>query len=295
MAELSESIQLLISKLYAWVDQIVLSIPNLILLFITLFIGMKLIKIVRKLIRKISSRKIVNIGVQNLVNNIAAVILYLVLLLLLLTILGLKGPITTILASAGVMGLAVGLALQDPLMNLFSGVIMSLQQIFNIGDFIETNGYVGAVQEVSLKSTIVRTLSGEEVSIPNKMVLQNPVKNFTTNGVRRVEVVCGISYGEDLKKVKQLVLDAIRPMAIDTVERPVEFIYTSFGDSSINFQLRFWTNPESVWHFLEAKSNAIIKIKEVFDEHNVVIPFPIRTLDFGIKGGENLSKMLSDK
>lgn len=292
-AQLNESLFLLIEKIYLWLDKIVLSLPNLLLVLLALFIGLKLIKITKKLIKKITNKRVENVGVQNLISNVSSVLLYISLTLVLLSILGLKGPITTVLASAGVAGLALGLALQDPLMNLFSGIIMSVKHVFNVGDFIESNGYVGSVQEISLKSTVIRMLSGEEVNIPNKLVLQNPVKNFTTNGIRRVEFSCGVSYADDLQKVKSIATEAIRPLALDTVDRPVEFIFTQFGESSIDFQIRFWTNPATVWDYLNAKSEAIMKIKTAFDQNDISIPFPIRTLDFGIKGGVALSQNLN--
>lgn len=276
-------------------DQVVLSIPNLILVLLALIIGLKLIKLFKKLFRKTISTRIENIGVQHLLINVTSVFFYLALAIILLSILGLQGPITTVLASAGVAGLALGLALQDPLMNLFSGIIMSVKHVFNIGDFIETNGFVGTVREVSLKSTVVRMLSGEEVNIPNKLVLQNPVKNFTTNGLRRVEIACGISYAEDLEEVKTIAIEAIQPLALESMDRPVEFIYTGFGESSIDFQIRFWTNPSTIWDYLEAKSFAIIKLKSAFDKQGINIPFPIRTLDFGIKGGVELGQSLAQK
>jgi len=292
--QIKESFTLLSGKIYEWMDNIVLSLPNLILVLVTLFIGLKLMKYASRLIGKVVAKSFPgNHSVQNLVNNVAAVFLYLALFVILLTILGLQGPITTVLASAGVAGLALGLALQDPLMNLFSGIIMSVKHVFDVGDFIESNGFLGEVKVVSLKSTELRMLSGEEVSIPNKLVLQNPVKNFTTNGNRRVEITCGISYGEDLERVKEIALAAIRPLAIDNVERPVEFIYTNFGDSSIDFQIRFWINPPTVWEFLDAKSKAIMKLKSAFDNSAITIPFPIRTLDFGLKGGVTLSESLA--
>ncbi len=293
ITQLSQSIKLLTAKIYSWLDQIVLSFPNLVLVIICLFIGLKLIRLGKRLLRNVASRSFENAGVQNLVNNVGSVCLYLTLFVILLSILGLEGPITTVLASAGVAGLALGLALQDPLMNLFSGIIMSVKHVFNSGDFIESNGFVGSVQEISLRSTVLRTLSGEEVNIPNKLVLQSPVKNFSTNGMRRVEFTCGISYADDLESVKSIAIDAIRPLALDTVERPVEFIYTGFGDSSIDFQVRFWTNPETVWQYLDAKSSAIILLKKAFDKNEITIPFPIRTLDFGIKGGVTLEENLT--
>jgi small conductance mechanosensitive channel len=290
--QLQEAFTLLIQKIFMWLDQVVLALPNLILVILALLIGFKLIKYGKRLMGKAAIRSFDNVGVQNLVKNIGTVFLYIALFIIVLSILGLKGPITTVLASAGVMGLAVGLALQDPLMNIFSGIIMSVKHVFKVGDFVESNGFVGSVQEVTLKSTVLRMLSGEEVNIPNKLVLQNPVKNFTTNGVRRVEFTCGISYGDDLELVKQVALNALRPLALDTVERPVEFIYTGFGESSIDFQVRFWTDPVTVWQYLDAKSTAIMTLKAAFDKNDISIPFPIRTLDFGIKGGLELSESL---
>lgn len=296
LSQLSDSFGLLSSKIYNWIDRAVLSLPNFILVLVALFVGLKMMKYAKKGVNRLAVRSFPgNIGVQNLINNVGSVILYLSLFIILLTILGLKGPITTVLASAGVAGLALGLALQDPLMNLFSGIIMSVKHVFVVGDFIESNGYIGVVEEVSLKSTVVRMLSGEEVNIPNKLVLQSPVKNFTTNGLRRVELTCGISYAENLEEVKRVAMDAVRPLAVDSEERPVEFIYTGFGESSIDFQLRFWTNPTTMWQYLDVKSTAIIKLKGAFDQHDITIPFPIRTLDFGIKGGLQLGQSLSSK
>ena len=292
---LSTSFALLGDKIYAWIDNIVLSLPNFILVLVSLIIGLKLIKYAKKLINKLTIRSFPeNAGLRNLINNVGSVILYIVLFMILLSILGLKGPITTVLASAGVAGLALGLALQDPLMNLFSGIIMSVKHVFVVGDFIESNGFIGEVQEVSLKSTVIRMLSGEEVNIPNKLMLQNPVKNYSTNGVRRVEFACGISYADDLEQVKRIAMAAVRPLALENMERPVEFIYTGFGESSIDFQIRFWTNPATVWQYLDAKSTAIIKLKSAFDQHDITIPFPIRTLDFGIKGGMELGQSLKN-
>lgn len=295
VSHLSESFTLLGNKMLSWIDRIVLSVPNLILVLVVLLIGIQVIRYAKRLIRRVAAKSFDNIGIQNLVNNISSVLLYLALFIILLSILGLQGPITTVLASAGVAGLALGLALQDPLMNLFSGIIMSVKHVFNVGDFVESNGFIGKVQEVSLKSTVIRTLSGEEVNIPNKLVLQSPVKNFTTNGARRVDISCGISYADDLQKVKEIALETLRPLAVDTMERPVEFIYTGFGESSIDFQVRFWTNPDTVWQYLEAKSEGIMLLKSAFDKNDITIPFPIRTLDFGIKGGTTLTESMGPR
>lgn len=280
LENIRESIALLGTKIQSWIDTLVLSLPNVTLAILTFIFGIIIIAYKRKLIRKLANKSFPNnIGIAHLIINISIVVLYGLLVVIILSILGLKGTVTAVLTSAGVAGLAIGLALQDPLMNLFSGVLMNVKHGFKVGDFIETNGYIGEVREVSLKSTLIRMLSGEEVNVPNKIVIQNPVKNYSTNGSRRIDIECSVSYTEDLERVKRIVEQTIAPYALSDRERPVEFIYTDFAESSINFQLRFWTNTPTVWDYLNAKSVAIMSIKKAFDKEGIVIPFPIRTID----------------
>ena len=275
-----QSLELIRVKLSSWGDSLILSLPNLVLVLLILIVGIWTIRLAKGQIRKLSRRVSSNVALQNLLFSVSKVILYIALFILILSVLGLQKSVTTILASAGVMGLAVGLALQDPLMNFFSGVIMSVKTSFKIGDVIETNGHKGEVIAISLKDTIVRALTGEEVSIPNKMVLQNPVINFSTNGLRRINIDCGVTYGANLRKVKEVATLSVVTLADQKVAIPVEFIFMEFGDSSIDFQLRFWVRTNTISQFLELKSEGIMKLKEAFDNEGISIPFPIRTLDF---------------
>ena len=107
------------------------------------------------------------------------------------------------------------------------------------------------------------------------------------------DLTCGVSYGDDLQLVRDVALRAIEEAVDYNKEKPVELFYTEFGNSSINFTLRFWLNNTAQKAYLQAQSEAIMALKKAFDENDITIPFPIRTLDFGIKGSENLKKMLS--
>ena len=134
--------------------------------------------------------------------------------------------------------------------------------------------------------------SGQVVTIPNKMVLQNPIVNYSYLGRRRVELDCGISYGEDLDFVEQVARKALTDIEkLDDFE--VDFLYTEFGDSSINFRIRFWIDQLTQGEYLFIKSQALRAIKKAFDKNNILIPFPIRTIDFAIKGGSALSQQLT--
>jgi small conductance mechanosensitive channel len=126
------------------------------------------------------------------------------------------------------------------------------------------------------------------VYIPNKEIFQNPIENFTKHKKRRMDLVVGISYGDDLKKVKNVALSALEPVSLRSLNDPIEFYFEEFSDSSINFSLRVWLDSTEQPAFLEARSQAIMLLKNAFDENDITIPFPIRTLDFGIKGGKSL-------
>ena len=115
---------------------------------------------------------------------------------------------------------------------------------------------------------IIRTPQGQIVYIPNKVVYENPFTNYTKNFERRIDLSCGISYGDDLEKVKKIATEAISSIEKRDKNKDVEFFFTEFGSSSI-----------------------IMALKKAFDENDIMIPFPIRTLDFGIRGGEKLNTM----
>ena len=135
-------------------------------------------------------------------------------------------------------------------------------------------------------------MNGQIVYMPNKKVFENALTNYTKTGLRRVDLACGISYGDDLEKAKKVALEAVDNVENVISDHGVQFHYEEFGDSSINFKLRFWVRFGVHLDFLSARSDAIIALSKAFDENDIMIPFPIRTLDFGIRGGEKLDTML---
>ena len=210
-----------------------------------------------------------------------------------MSVLNLDQAVTSLLAGAGLIGLAVGLAFQEPIINTISGILMTFKKPYHAGDLIESNGILGTIQRIDLRSTYLKLLSGELVVIPNKSVIQSPLKNYTITGERRVEVKCGVSYSDDLEKVKKLAVQAIEEHVEYDTDREIQFFYEGFGDSSINFSLRFWISMCKQPDFLKAKSDAIIALKKTFDQQDVNIPFPIRTLDIRDKESDALVQLAS--
>jgi small conductance mechanosensitive channel len=207
-------------------------------------------------------------------------------------VLGLDKTVTSLLAGAGVLGLALAFAFQDIAGNFMSGILLALRRPFGSADWIETNDFFGVVEDLNLRSTIVRTPQGQLVTIPNSSVLQNPIKNYTKLGKRRVDLSCGVAYGDDLDKVEKVAPSSLNNLDFIDSERPVDFYFTEFGGSSIDFKLRFWIDFKGQADFLKAQSEAIKALKAAFDQSGITIPFPIRTLDFGVVGGVNLNEVL---
>lgn len=289
LQQFNESLGKLWDKMVGWFDQIVLALPNIILAGIVLGLSIFASRYLKRLVQKGLKQTTRNQTVIGVLSNVVAAIFMIIALFIVLNILNLSEAVTALLGTAGVLGLAVGLALQDPMINLFSGVLMSVRDYYKIGDLVETNGFFGKINKITLRSTIIAQPDGQVVIIPNKEILQNPLKNFSHPGKRRIEVSCGVSYGDNLEEVKAIAVKALKDSGMEfTSDHPIELFFHEFGDSSINFKIRFWKNIINQRAYLAAQDQAIIAIKNAFDKNNITIPFPIRTLDLGIVGGLGL-------
>lgn len=295
MQQFNNSFKNLTDKLEGWVNNIIVAVPNLILAAIVLAIGIFFARYVNKYVHKIITRFSDNRSVNSLISSVFTAVFVLMVIMVALSILQLDTALQSLLAGAGVAGLAIGLALQDPIVNLFSGVMMSTKSSFHLGDLVESNDFFGTIKSINLRSTVIETLQGQEVIIPNKITYQNPFKNYSTNNRRRIDLSCGVSYGDDLEKVRDLAIKTIEQSITIIKGSEVELFFNEFGSSSINFTLRFWIDDYRQKNYLKAQSDAIIAIKKTFDANDIMIPFPIRTLDFGIKRGEKIADALPRK
>jgi small conductance mechanosensitive channel len=210
--------------------------------------------------------------------------------------LNLEKTVTSLLAGVGLIGLALGFAFQDTASNFISGVFLSARRPFQFGDIVKTTDYFGRVKHLNLRNTIIETFKGQEILIPNKDVFQNPIENFTKKGLRLVDASCGVSYGDDLELSRKIAIEAVVKLDSIRDKENISLLFNEFSDSSINFNIRFWIKfGETNSTFLHAQSEAIIAIKKAFGKNDIDIPFPTRTLDFGIKGGDYISEAISGK
>jgi small conductance mechanosensitive channel len=275
-----------------WADSIINGLPNLTAAFFALILFIILARIMKSVTVRVLDRVSNSNPVNRLSANAIAFVISSAGIIVALGIMNLDTTVTSLLTGAGIVGLGISFAFQDVIANTFSGILIAIQKPFQSGDYIESNDIYGIVKRIGLRQVEIKGLDGQDVWIPARQVLQNVFKNYTKTTVRRVVIETGISYGDDLRKVKEVTLGAIKKVNGIKPDEPTNFYYTNFGDSSINFMTFFWIDFVHETDYLQAVSDAIILIKDAYDENDITITFPIRTLDFGIKGGETFKDML---
>lgn len=267
-------------KLLSWLDALIINIPNIIIAIVIFIAAIFISKYVNKLTLKILDKGNLQKSMKEVIAKLMAIITILLGLFLILGILDLSKALNTLLAGAGVAGLAVGLALQGAMANTYSGIILSYIKFVKLGDWIQSNGFDGEIVNIDLRAITLKQVDNNLVYIPNKQVVENPIKNYSKTKKSRVIINCGVGYDSDLEFVKELTTKTITDNfnSVKTKDE-VLFLYREFGDSSINFELRYWINSTSGLEVAKSKTTAIILLKKAFDKNNITIPFPIRTLD----------------
>jgi small conductance mechanosensitive channel len=288
--DLNEAALLIEKKLHTWARHLVALLPNFLLAIVAiLFFGI-LARYLSRLAVRLLSRATDNVSFVNLTGSVLRIAITVVGLFVALDILELEKAVSSLLAGAGIIGLALGFAFQDLTANFLSGTYIAIKQPIRVGDVVETNGYFGQIREINLRSTIIDNFSGQYIEIPSKDIFQKPIINFSKSNARRMQLNCGVSYRDDLQKAQDLALQAIQSLPFLQEGKPVEFHYQAFGDNSITFLIWFWIDQAKAGPPL-AMSEAIKAVKKIFEVNKVTIPFPIRTLE--LTNNEEVFKSLA--
>lgn len=293
--DFDKAYHLIMDKLTTWLNELVKLLPNILLGAIVLVIGFFIAKRIKRFSNKMIEKFSDNVTLNNLFSSIIYIFFLGITLFTVLSILHLNKAVVSVLAGAGVAGLAIALAFQDIAANFISGVFISIRKPMHVGDIVKLKDFMGTVEEINLRDTVLKTFQGQMVIIPNKSVFQNPIENYSMLGKRRTDLTIRVSYGDDLEKVKKITLDALKGLKGLSSSDEVTMFYNEFAESSINYVIRLWIDSTEQPNFLEAGSEAIMRIKKAYDANGIRIPFPIRTLDFGNKGEETINEIKSKK
>ncbi|WPR72412.1 mechanosensitive ion channel [Flavobacterium sp. NG2] len=243
--------------------------PKLIGGIIVLVIGLWVTRIVTKAVGKSLEKSKMD---QSLVPFLTSITNIVLKALVAITVMGMIGiQMTSFVAIIGAAGLAVGMALSGTLQNFAGGVIILILKPFKIGDFIEAQGYVGTVKEISIFATMLNTSDKKLVIIPNGPLSTGALTNFSAEPTRRVDWTFGIAYGDDVENFKRAINDFIADDA-RILKEPAPFIGLSeLADSSVNFTVRVWVDGPDYWGvFFDMNEKVYTK----FADYNLNIPFP---------------------
>lgn len=253
------------------VDAITVYGMKVIFAIVILVVGLWLAKKIRGLFRAALEKKQVDATLVGFFSSM----LYgaLVVFVVIAAISKLDVQTTSFVAVIGAAGLAVGLALQGSLSNFASGVLLIMFKPFVAGNFVKIGGEMGSVVEVGMLHTELKSPENIKIIMPNSQVMGGAITNFSANDTRRVDMVVGVSYSDDLTKVMEVLQDMISKDERVLAE-PASFIGVSeLADSSINFVVRPWTKSSDFWQF---KCDFQKAVKERFDAEGISIPFPQR-------------------
>ncbi|MBN2555569.1 MAG: mechanosensitive ion channel family protein [Anaerolineales bacterium] len=187
------------------------------------------------------------------------------------------GQLNSLVAGLGIAGFTIGFALQDVAKNFIAGIIILLQQPFDLGDGIEVANFAGKVLQISLRATEIMTWDGRHVYIPNSEILASPIINLSRATRRRLEIQAGVAYESDLDKVARIALSTIREIDGVLVDPAPEIKFASLGDFAVNFSLYYWIDTEQT-DLIAATDAGIRSIKRRFEEMDVEMPFPTQDI-----------------
>jgi len=232
-------------------------------------IGKWIAKRITNFVRKLMEARDSDPTLINFLSNVVYAILLIAVILAALDTLGL--PVTSLVAVVGAAGLAVGLALKDSLGNFASGVMLVMFRPFSKGDFVEVAGVAGTVNEVRIFSTILTTPDNKQIIIPNGQVAADTITNYSANDQRRVDIVFGVGYDDDLKVAREVLtrLCAEHPKVLDDPETKI--FVMNLGDSSVDFAVRPWAKTEDYW---TVYSDLLEQAKVELEAAGCNIPYP---------------------
>jgi small conductance mechanosensitive channel len=253
---------------------------NMLVALLLLAVGTAAIRFLTQTIAQalVKTRR-VNALLQNFLCSVVNKTAWVLLLMVVLKRLGVD--IAPLIAGLGVTGFILGFAFQESLGNLAAGMMIAINQPFQVGEYVTVGAISGTVRELNMMAATLFTSDNVKVVVPNKVIWGSPITNYTATDRRRLEIAVGIAYGADIAKAKRVALDVLRadPRVLADPAPIAEVI--SMGDSSVNLVLRPWAKPSDYWPAFFALNQAV---KEAFDKHGVEIPFP--QMDVHVKNGE---------
>lgn len=249
-------------------------LPKITLGIVYLIVGFWIVKKVTRILNMVMKKRDIDKGIISFTISFSRTALNLLLILSVATTLGFET--TSFVAILTAMAFSIGMALQGSLSNFAGGVMILLVKPFKIGDYIEGGGFSGTVDDIQLFNTVLKTPDNKRIVIPNSSLSNSGITNYSTFDTRRVDIVFGVDYKEDLHNVKNILSEIINLHEL-VLKDPEPFVrLTELNASSIDFSVRAWTKTEDYW---TVRFDLLEQVKDRFDKENISIPYPHITIE----------------
>ncbi len=238
---------------------------------LVLMIGFAIVNMVIRTLDKTLTRGKIDMSLHSFIKSISSFTLKALIAIIAATMIGI--PPTTFIAVLSAAGLAIGLALRDSLANFAGGVLILVFRPFNVGDFIDISGYSGTVKEIQLLYTALNTPDNRRITIPNGELANGKITNYSVEQNRRLDLVFGVSYDDDIVKVKQALTSVVAGHSQSFKDPEPVIRVTAYEDSSVKLTIKVWCKREDYWNLYYDLQE---QIKAEFDKEGITIPFPQR-------------------
>jgi small conductance mechanosensitive channel len=242
---------------------------NLVVAIVIFYVGRIVIGFITRALHKVMQKQEVDKTLETFVCNLVSKVLLIFVVIAAISQIGVQT--TSLIAVLGAAGLAVGLALQGSLSNFASGVLIVLFRPYKVGDFVEAAGISGSVEEVQILTTILKTGDNKRVIVPNSQIMDSIITNYSANDLRRIDMIVGVSYEDDLDKVRKTLEELVAADERILTDPACTIAVAELADSSVNFVLRPWVMSGDYW---AVKFDLTEATKKRFDEVGIAFPFP---------------------
>ena len=243
--------------------------PPLLLAIVVLIVGLWIIKRVVNLVNRSLDKSETDPTLAKFLGSLISIIFKALLFISVASMVGIET--TSFVAILGAAGLAVGLALQGSLANFAGGVLILLFRPYKVGDFVDAQGVAGVVNEIQIFNTVILTPDNKRIIVPNGAISNGIITNFSAEETRRVDFVFGIGYGDDIGKAKATLARIVAEDDRIFKDPEPTIVVSELADSSVNFTVRVWANAADYWGIYFDTTE---KVKLVFDQEGISIPFP---------------------
>lgn len=269
---------LVADKIVGWSEGLVAMIPNALLALAVLALGVGVAIFTARSMRRLGRRVFDRQALVDLTSGIVKAGIIIAFVFVTLSILNLDKTVTSLLAGAGIVGLAIGLAFQDLASNFIAGFFMGVRKPFNIGDMIQSGDLMGTVRALNMRNTMIENFDGQMLVVPNKRIFENPLVNYDAIGKRRLAITVGVAYDSDLDQVERVLRAACSGFDFIHPDHTVEVWCTALNESSVDWQIFLWVRQPGKPGYFAVMDRAIRTVFNALRDAGITIPFPSRTI-----------------